>query len=59
MNKSMNPERNISVDEKDSSKLRKLTSKDLLVVTDILLMRGLDYRSETGIDLLLAKEITN
>ena len=59
VNKSMNPERSISVDEKDSSKLRKLTSKDLLVVTDILLMRGLDYRSETGIDLLLAKEITN
>ena len=55
----MNPERSISVDEKDSSKLRQLTSKDLLVVTDILLMRGLDYRSETGIDLLLAKEITN
>ena len=45
------------MNETDPVKLRNLKGNDLLLVDDILLMRGLDYRCKTGIDLLLAKPI--
>jgi len=34
--------------------IRNLTGKDMLVVTEEILMRGVDYRAQHGIDLLIA-----
>ena len=40
-------------------KIQKLTSKDALIVTKEILMRGVDYRCETGIDLFMDASVSN
>ena len=49
----------VTEDCEDLEVIRKLKSKQMLLVTKEILMRGVDYRSSVGIDLLLAKTCTN
>lgn len=43
----------------DLQKIKSLTGDDILIVHDELLMRGVDYRCKTGIDLYLNKTAAN
>ena len=50
------------MDCKDLNRLKRLSSHDLLLVTDPILMRGVDYRVKTGtmgISLLIMSDFAN
>ena len=51
---------NVRVNEADLSVTKNLTKTDCLLVTEELLMRGIDYRAKSdGIALLIAKELSS
>ena len=56
----IHPEKMMLVNCDDISTLRKLTS-EILIVTDVSLMRGVDYRSKNnqGIELLIAHQLSS
>ena len=52
---------NVRVDISDMSALRSLTKSDMLIVTDSILLRGFDYKSDApnGINLLMMSPVSS
>ena len=52
---------NLRINISDMSALRSLTKSDMLIVTDPILLRGFDYKSDApdGINLLLMSPVSS
>ena len=47
------------VNTRDLEKIQRLTSYDFLIVTEEILMRGVDYRCSNGIDIFIDTPLSN